>query len=54
MTNLHSFAGGFVWAAVAAILMLATFKPVSLEKAPSAPVPQFSAEAPAPAADVAA
>ncbi len=40
MTNLQSFAGGAVWAAVAAILMLVTFEPVSVQQ-------QASAEAPA-------
>ena len=32
MTNLQSFAGGIVWMAVAAILMLATFEPVHVER----------------------
>ncbi len=32
MTNLQSLAGGTVWIAVAAILMLITFEPVSIEK----------------------
>jgi uncharacterized membrane protein YjfL (UPF0719 family) len=43
MTNFHSIAGTFVWGAVAAILMLATFEPVSIER----PVldTQFSAAA---------
>ncbi len=48
MTNIHSFAGGFVWAAVAAILMLATFEPVSTKQAPALQV------ASAPAANTAA
>lgn len=31
MTNLQSLAGGIVWTAVAAILMLGAFEPVSAE-----------------------
>jgi hypothetical protein len=44
MTNLRSFAGGFVWVAVAAVLMLITFEPVAAEQEPAF---QVSAEAPA-------
>jgi hypothetical protein len=47
MTNLQSFTGGFVWVAVAAILMLITFEPVSVEQKPSAAALQVTAEAPA-------
>ncbi len=46
MTNLQSCAGGFVWVAVAAILMLATFEPVSVGT-PGAESVQASAAAPA-------
>ena len=45
MTNLHSCAGGFVWMAVAGILMLITFEPVTVEQNPSAPALQVAAEA---------
>ena len=54
MTNFQSFAGGFVWMAVAALLMLITFEPVSVEQTPSAAVPQVTAEAPAASANAAA
>ncbi len=47
MTNLQSFTGGFVWVAVAALLMLITFEPVSVEQKPSAAALQVTAEAPA-------
>jgi hypothetical protein len=47
MTNLQSFAGGFVWVAVAAVLMLVTFEPVTVEQTPSAVALQVTAEAPA-------
>ena len=45
MSNLQSFAGGAVWMAVAAILMLATFEPVSVEQSPAATALQVTAEA---------
>ncbi len=48
MTNLQSLAGGAVWVAVAAILMLITFEPVSVDQAL-----QSTAQAPA-ASDTAA
>lgn len=32
MTNLQSLAGGMVWSAVAALLMLVTFEPVAVAK----------------------
>lgn len=35
MTNLQSVAGGAVWIAIATLLMLVTFEPVSMEKAPA-------------------
>ncbi len=53
MTNLQSFAGGFVWVAVAAILMLVTFEPVSVEQKPAASPLQVTAEAPAASANAA-
>lgn len=31
MTNFRSFAGSLVWAAIAGVLMLATFEPISLD-----------------------
>ena len=37
MTNLQSIGGGMVWMAVAAVLMLATFEPVSPGEQPAAP-----------------
>ncbi len=52
MTNLQSFAGGAVWVAVAAILMLITFEPVSIDQKPARG--QFQATAEAPAATVTA
>lgn len=45
MTNLQSFTGGLVWAAVAALLMLVTFEPVSIEQKASAAALQVTAEA---------
>jgi hypothetical protein len=36
MTNFQSLAGGAVWMAIAAMLMLMTFEPVSVEKKPAA------------------
>lgn len=47
MSNLQSFAGGALWVAVAAILMLATFEPVAIEQGPAATALQVTAEAPA-------
>ncbi len=39
MTNIQTIAGGFVWSAIAGILMLVTFQPVGVEqKAPNAPL----------------
>jgi hypothetical protein len=35
MTNLQSVAGGAVWVAIATLLMLVTFEPVSTEQAPA-------------------
>ena len=37
MTNFQSFAGGAVWAAVAAVLMLVALEPVSVEHESGAP-----------------
>ncbi len=45
MTNLQSFAGGAVWVAVATLLMLITFEPVSVDQKPAAAASQV-AEAP--------
>jgi hypothetical protein len=45
MTNLQSCAGGFVWVAVAGILMLITFEPVTVEQNSGAPALQVAAEA---------
>jgi len=45
MTNLHSCAGGFVWMAVAGILMLITFEPVTVKQNPGAPVLHVAAKA---------
>jgi hypothetical protein len=53
MSNFHSFAGGAVWMAVAAILMLATFEPVSVEPKPGAAALQITAEAPVAGTNVA-
>ncbi len=33
MTNLHSYAGSIVWAAIAALLLVATFEPVQVNAA---------------------
>ena len=35
MTNLQSIGGSMVWVAVAAVLMLATFEPVSPDEQPA-------------------
>ena len=53
MTNLQSFAGGVVWMAVAAILMLITFEPVSVEQKPGASAFHVTAHAPAGGTDAA-
>ena len=53
MTNMQSLAGGVVWMAVAAILMLITFEPVSIDEKPAAGFQATaSAEAPAPEAAI--
>ncbi len=46
MTNFHSLAGSALWAAIAGILMLATFEPIS----PGAAAPQVQLSAAAPSA----
>ena len=51
MTNFQSFAGGTVWVAIAAVLMLITFEPVSVEQQRAAPI--VTAEAPAASAHAA-
>jgi hypothetical protein len=35
MTNLHSIGGGMAWMAAAALLLLATFEPVSTSRTPT-------------------
>ncbi len=37
MTNIQSIAGSFVWGMVAAVLMLITFEPVSVEQGSAQP-----------------
>ena len=50
MTNIQSIGGSMVWVAVAAVMMLITFEPVSLEhKAPGAAT-ELASTAPAAAA----
>jgi hypothetical protein len=43
MTNFQSLAGGAVWIAIAAMLMLMTFEPVSVEQKPAAAPAQHHA-----------
>ena len=45
MTNFQSYAGSFIWAAIAGVLLLATFEPVNVEQKPAAL--QLSENAPA-------
>ena len=45
MSNFQSVAGGAVWVAVAAVMMLITFEPVSVEQKPAAAAAQLTAEA---------
>ena len=48
MTNIQSIGGTMLWAAVAAVLMLATFEPVALgSKTAAQPAQIASASAPA-------
>ena len=43
MTNFQSFAGGAVWMAIAAILMLMTFGPVPVGQEAAAPAARHAA-----------
>lgn len=45
MTNLQSIAGGFVWSALATLLMLVAFEPVVVEK-PADPQLSFAEASP--------
>lgn len=47
MSNFQSIAGGAVWVAVATVMMLITFEPVSVEQKPAASASRFLAEVPA-------
>jgi hypothetical protein len=49
MTNYQSIAGAALWMAIAAVLMLVAFEPVSIERAPAAAAVQV---AKAPSADL--
>ena len=53
MSNFQSVAGGAVWIAVAAVMMMITFEPVSVDQKPAAAAAQLIAEAPAAAAQAA-
>ena len=47
MSNFQSVAGGAVWIAIAAVMMLITFEPVSVEQKPAAAASQVVAQGPA-------